>query len=170
MKYVDFYESPLGSLVLESDGEYLIGLSFEGFDNIRNRPNNRLCEDLEVFRETKRWLDIYFAGNCPDFMPKFRIEGATSFRKEVLELLIGIPYGEVESYGNLAKVIAERRGIERMSAQAVGGAVGWNPIPIIIPCHRVVGAKGHLTGFSCGMEKKVALLKLEGHDMNEFIE
>lgn len=118
--------------------------------------------ELPIFQETSRWLDVYFSGRKPDFVPKFRIENATPFRNKVLEIVRTIPFGEVLTYGQIAERIAEECGIERMSAQAVGGAVGWNPICIIIPCHRVMGANGSLTGYGGGIENKKALLKLEG--------
>lgn len=125
---------------------------------------------LPVFADTCRWLDIYFAGRDPGFLPKLAPEG-TPFRKEVWKLLLSIPYGETTSYGTLAAIVAERRGgngayqaggISRMSAQAIGGAVGHNPIPIIIPCHRVIAADGSIGGFSAGIERKAWLLRMEG--------
>ena len=117
--------------------------------------------------ESIRWLDIYFSGNTPDFIPSLHITGSP-FQKEVWELLLRIPYGKVTTYGDLAKQIAQQRGISRMSAQAVGGAVGSNPVSIIVPCHRVIGSNGNLTGFASGLDNKTALLTIEGHDMSKF--
>ena len=113
-------------------------------------------------------MDIYFSGNIPDFVPKYKIENLTTFRKEVINIMNKIPYGETVTYNDISKTIARNRGIQRMSAQAVGGAVGWNPICIIIPCHRVVGSNGSLTGYGGGIKNKVALLELEKNDMSRF--
>ena len=109
---------------------------------------------------TEKWLDIYFSGNIPDFTPPISLSG-TPFKLMIWEMLRGIPYGETVSYGDIAKQAAEKRGIEKMSSQAVGGAVGKNPVAIIIPCHRVIGADGSLTGYGGGIEKKEFLLRLE---------
>ena len=116
--------------------------------------------DLPAFAETVKWLDVYFSGEEPDFLPPIALH-TTPFRREVCEIMLTIPYGETMSYGEIAALIAQRRGIDRMSAQAVGGAVGHNPISIIIPCHRVIGTDGSLTGYAGGLNKKAALLKLE---------
>ena len=110
---------------------------------------------------------MYFKGEKPNFMPLIRLEG-TDFRKMIWEILQTIPYGKVISYGEIARKIAEKRKVPRVSAQAVGGAVGHNPISIIVPCHRVVGANGNLTGYGGGLDKKIALLKLEKVDMKNF--
>ena len=118
-------------------------------------------KDLLIFKETSKWLDIYFNGNVPDFTPKYKIENLTPFRKDVIDIMNEIPFGKTLTYNDIAKTIAKKRGIERMSSQAVGGAVGWNPICIIIPCHRVVGTNGSLTGYGGGIKNKVALLTLE---------
>ena len=107
------------------------------------------------------WLDIYIAGKIPNFTPKYRLENATSFRKSVLEKLVKIPYGKTTAYGEIAKEIAYEKGLSKMSAQAVGGAVGWNPICLIIPCHRVIGSSGQLVGYGGGIKNKEELLKLE---------
>ena len=123
---------------------------------------------VPVFEDTISWLDIYFAGKNPDFVPKYRIDNFTEFRKEVIDDMLKIPYGELVTYGDIAKNIAVKRGVKRMSAQAVGGAVGWNPICIIVPCHRVIGLNNQLTGYGGGIENKIALLKLEKHDMTKF--
>lgn len=111
---------------------------------------------------------MYFNGEIPDFTPKYRINNITPFRKEVINLINTINYGETVTYSDIAKTIAKNRGIARMSSQAVGGAVGWNPIGIIIPCHRVVGKNGSLTGYGGGIKNKIELLTLENIDMNKF--
>ena len=157
------YKTPEGfdDLVMCGDGEALTGLWFEGSrDDVHEE---RGCERREtpVFRDTRRWLDEYFAGHDPGFTPNYRIEGLTPFRQAVIDEMLRIPYGATVSYGDIAKAIAKKRG-GRVSAQAVGGAVGWNPICIIIPCHRVIGADGSLTGYGGGLENKVSLLVLEG--------
>lgn len=145
------------NLLVTSDGAELTGIRFT-----KESDSGSMHHELPIFQETSRWLDVYFSGREPDFVPKFRIENATPFRNKVLEIVRTIPFGEVLTYGQIAERIAEECGIERMSAQAVGGAVGWNPICIIIPCHRVMGANGSLTGYGGGIENKKALLKLEG--------
>lgn len=157
--YQAIYRTPAGfdDLLLRSDGTYLTGLHFITVQNtIRTEPM------APVFRDTCAWLDAYFGGTAPDFTPAYRMEGLTPFRREVLELLLTIPYGQTRSYGQLAECIARRRGLARMSAQAVGGAVGWNPICLILPCHRVLGADGQLTGYGGGLHNKAALLRHEG--------
>ena len=123
---------------------------------------------LPVFKETILWLNIYFNGKEPDFMPRLKLDG-TAFRIEIWQILQQIPYATTLTYGDIAKKIAIKRGIEDMSAQAVGGAVGHNPISIIIPCHRLLGSNGSLTGYAGGIDKKIALLELEGIDTNKFI-
>ena len=127
------------------------------------------CEErkLPVFDETIKWLDIYFAGNEPEFTPRYKIENLTAFRREVVDIMRKIPYGEIITYGDIAKEIAKKRGIEKMSAQAVGGAVGWNPLCLIIPCHRVMGANGAITGYGGGIHNKIALLELEQQSRKE---
>ena len=120
-------------------------------------------KEQEVLRDTKKWFDIYFSGNEPKFSVPLHLIG-TPFQMEVWEILLTIPYGKTMTYGEIAKKIAVRRGMERMSAQAVGGAVGQNPIGVIVPCHRVIGAKGSLTGYAGGIDKKIKLLQLEKID------
>ena len=154
MKYVCHYSSPMGILHLESDGKALTGLWFTDQSSTQE-------DKLPIFDETIRWLDIYFSGKDPGFTPKLAPEG-TAFRKAVWDILLTIPYGKTMSYGQIAKQIAEEKGIARMSAQAVGGAVGHNPIAIIIPCHRVIGSDGSLTGYGGGLDLKISLLELEG--------
>ena len=153
-------ESPLGKITLGSDGEYLVGLWTDGQryfgDTVPNEM--QIYDDCEVFTITKDWLNRYFEGRKPQIseLPLAPIGG--EFRQIVWKMLTEIPYGEVITYGELALKIAKQRGTTRMSAQAVGGAVGHNPISIIIPCHRVVGVNGNLTGFSGGIQMKLQLL------------
>ena len=164
MTYTYKYKTPaqLSDMVMNSDGEYLTGLWFEGSRDASKHDANGEVKELPVFRETCRWLDLYFCGKVPDFTPKYKINDLTPFRKEVSDIMNTIPYGKTLTYNDIAKIIAKRRGTEKMSAQAVGGAVGWNPICIIIPCHRVIGANGNLIGYGGGLENKTELLKLEG--------
>lgn len=149
-------------LVITCDGKTLIGLDFMK----ANEPLPGPVKTPEVFRETERWLDLYFAGHDPGFLPEFRIDGMSEFRKSVMDILLKIPYGITRTYGEIAGEIAQIRG-KRVSAQAVGGAVGRNPISIMIPCHRVIGADGSLTGYGGGIRNKIALLELEGIPVNE---
>lgn len=165
MNYTYRYNSPVGNITLASDGTYLIGLWFDGqkYDKATLSSENKE-QDLPIFEDTCRWLDIYFSGRNPDFTPPIRML-TTEFRKHVWEILLTIPYGKTITYGEIAKRLTLQNGFSRMSAQAVGGAVGHNPISIIIPCHRVVGANGSLTGYAGGIEKKMKLLELEKADM-----
>ena len=157
------YRTPDGfdDLVMCSDGEVLTGLFFEGSRDSRKQVLGDRRQWLPVFGDTSRWLDAYFSGRQPDFTPVYRICGATPFRHAVLELVRDIPFGDVRTYGDLADTLARKSGIGKMSAQAVGGAVGWNPLCIIIPCHRVVGRGNSLVGYGGGLHNKAALLRLE---------
>lgn len=168
MNYIKKYHTPkeFSDLIIVSDGIFLTGLCFEGSGDSENIHGEE--KDLPVFVETARWLDQYFQGKEPDFIPAYRIDHNSEFRKEVGELMTEIPYGKTVTYGELARKIAERRGIIKMSAQAVGNAVGANPICIIIPCHRVMGKNGNLTGYGGGLKNKLSLLKLEGTDVTDF--
>ena len=159
MTFTSIYTTPAAfdNLLMTSDGKVLTGLHFVK-SHSAVEPNNA----LPIFKDVSRWLDIYFSGREPDFTPDYRINNATPFRKDVLEILNRIPFGKLLTYGEIAKSIAEKNGLAKMSAQAVGGAVGWNPIGIIVPCHRVVGANNKLTGYGGGIENKIALLRLEG--------
>ncbi len=161
MHYIEKYDSPLGMITMVSDGENLTALVFDGqkYYDI-DVPADSIKKDLPIFDSVSKWLNIYFEGKEPDFMPPIAMAGS-QFRMEVWEILQQIPYGQVITYGDISKQIAKNRGIDRMSAQAVGGAVGHNPISIIVPCHRVVGEQGNLTGFAGGIDKKVGLLKIE---------
>ena len=158
MTFTSIYTTPAAfdNLLLTSDGEVLTGVHF-----VKSGNAVKPCNTLPVFKDVSRWLDIYFSGREPDFTPDFRIDNATPFRRDVLEILRQIPFGKTMTYGDIAAQIAKKRGIEKMSAQAVGGAVGWNPIGIIIPCHRVIGTGNKLVGYGGGIENKIALLTLE---------
>ena len=159
MIYTAHYTSPLGGITLASDGIALTGLYFDG--ELGCPPCDAAHKkDLPVFGEAMRWLDLYFAGKEPDFMPVLNPTG-TAFQMSVWEVLRTIPYGQTTTYGAIAKRLEKSTG-KRMSAQAVGGAVGRNPISILIPCHRVIGADGSLTGYAGGLDKKEYLLGLEG--------
>lgn len=161
MEYSHHYDSPLGGITLTSDGEALTGLRFDGQKYADALPAHARGEEvLPVFEQTERWLDAYFGGERPDFTPLLHLR-ASAFRVSVWETLLTIPYGQTTTYGAIATAVAARMGLARMSAQAVGGAVGHNPIAIIIPCHRVVGADGSLTGYAGGLERKRSLLTLE---------
>ena len=169
MEYIHHYHSPLGGITMASDGEALTGLWFDGQKYFAVTLSKEHEEKrLSVFEETDRWLDIYFQGKEPDFLPPVSFAGGSEFRQEVWKILLSIPYGKTMTYGEIAACIAKQRGLTRMSAQAVGGAVGHNPISIIVPCHRVVGTDGSLTGYAGGIDKKVGLLKLEHADMEQF--
>ena len=161
MDYTHHYVSPLGGITLASDGEYLTGLWFDGQKYFADTLSVQHDEkDLDVFRRTDNWLDIYFSGKEPNFTPPLRMKG-TEFRQEVWQILLTIPFGKTMTYGAIAKILAVRRGTDAMSAQAVGGAIGHNPISLIIPCHRVIGTNGALTGYAGGLEKKAWLLDME---------
>lgn len=161
MIYTKHYDSPLGELLLAADE---VGLTGVWFDEDKYYGENIDTEHTEretpVLKEASRWLDIYFSGRNPGFTPPLHPVG-TSFRMAVWKILLEIPYGTTTTYGEIARRIAADRGIDKMSAQAVGGAVGHNEISIIIPCHRVIGSDGSLTGYASGLDKKIGLLKLE---------
>lgn len=164
-QYTSHYDSPLGGITLASDGEALTGLWFDGqkyFADTLSQTHQEAA--LPVFDETRRWLDVYFSGHEPDFTPPLKMI-TTPFRQRVWLSLLNIPYGKLTTYNAIAKEIAAERGLKSMSAQAVGGAVGHNSISLIIPCHRVVGSNGNLTGYAGGIDKKVKLLQLENTDM-----
>ena len=166
MQYTYHYDSPLGGITMASDGESLSGLWFDGQKYFGAglaadaEEQTESGEILSVFEETKKWLDIYFDGKEPDFTPRLHLQGSP-FRMEVWEILLKIPYGKTTTYKEIAERVAAQRGIPSMSAQAVGGAVGHNPVSIIVPCHRILGTDGSLTGYAGGVEKKKSLLALE---------
>ena len=158
MTYIQHYDSPLGGILLAADEIGLTGLWFEGQKYFaRDLSDVRIEQETPVLAEAKRWLDIYFTGKEPDFLPPLHPTGS-EFRKAVWEILLQIPYGQTTTYGEIARQLAEKQRLARMSAQAVGGAVGHNEISIIIPCHRVVGTNGSLTGYAGGIHKKGQLL------------
>ena len=156
--YIAHYSSPLGSMTLASDGTALTGLWFNGQKYFADtlKEVQTLNPNLPIFDLTRQWLDIYFSGKEPTFTPPLLLQGSP-FRKQVWQLLLEIPYGRTMTYGELA------RKLQCKSAQTVGGAVGHNPISLIIPCHRVIGADGSLTGYAGGIERKASLLKLESN-------
>ena len=155
-RYLKKYPSGIGELWLVSDEEYLLSISFERPDS-----NDCIIEDTPALRAAERWLEEYFGGGRPDICSvPFRMEG-TPFEREVWAILLTIGYGKTMTYGEIAAVIAARRGMKRMSAQAVGGAVGRNRLPVLIPCHRVLGKDGRITGYAGGIDKKIRLLEIE---------
>ena len=161
MVYTYKYKSPLGEILLAADEVGLTGLWFEGQKHFASTlPNEYISQETEILIEAKKWLDIYFSGKEPKFTPPLHPTGS-EFRQAVWQILLQIPYGQTITYGEIARKMAEVKNIAHMSAQAVGSAVGHNEISIIIPCHRVVGANGSLTGYAGGIDKKIALLELE---------
>lgn len=157
------YRSPLGGITLAADEDGLAGLWFDGqryFGGEMLKDAVAEEQKLPILEQAIQWLDVYFSGRKPEFTPPLHLTGS-DFRLAVWELLLNIPYGETTTYKELADKIAEHRGLKTMSAQAVGGAVGHNPVSIIVPCHRVLGTDGSLTGYAGGIEKKRDLLALE---------
>ena len=166
MTFIQHYRSPLGGILLAADEVGLTGLWFDGEKYFAdNLPARHTVGETPTLAETKRWLDIYFTGREPGFLPPLHPIGS-AFRQSVWELLLRIPYGQTTTYGEIAQELAAKRGLARISAQAVGGAVGHNEISILIPCHRVVGMSGSLTGCASGISKKAKLLELERADMS----
>ena len=165
MDCLDRYESPLGGITLAGDGDALTGLWFDGQTYFPEGlpAGSHACTQAadRVFAQAAEWLDVFFSGREPDFTPPLHPEGS-DFRKAVWRILLSIPRGQTLTYGEIAARIAGERSLPRMSAQAVGGAVGHNPISIIIPCHRVIGSDGSPTGYAGGLERKRRLLELEG--------
>ena len=168
MTFIQHYNSPLGGILLAADEIGLTGLWFNGQKYFaRSLPAGYTEQNTSALSEAKRWLEVYFTGKKPDFMPPLHIVGS-AFRRAVWEILLQIPYGKTTTYGEIARQLAKKQKLPRMSAQAVGGAVGHNEISIIIPCHRVVGTNGSLTGYAGGIDKKIKLLELEHADMRGF--
>ena len=159
MDYTAHYSSPIGDITMASDGNALVGLWLDGqkyfADTLAIEHEER--PDLPLFAETRRWLDIFFSGKAPDFTPPLAMRGS-DFRKRVWQTLLEIPFGQKMTYGDIALLLGCR------SAQAIGGAVGHNSISLIIPCHRVVGTGGSLTGYAGGIDKKAWLLEMEKHN------
>lgn len=177
---IDHYESPLGKITLAAYEKALIGLWFDGQKYFGQTPNiasiSALSElpqketdekprNLPILQQTKQWLDLYFSGKVPDFTPPLSLD-ATPFRRSVWEIMLAIPYGQTMTYQEIARQMAEKLGRTSMSAQAAGNAVAHNPCSLIIPCHRVVGSNGSLTGYAGGMDKKIKLLTLEHVDLS----
>lgn len=161
MDYTHHYDSPLGGITLASDGTALTGLWFDGQKFFADTLDDEHIErPLPVFSLAVQWLDVYFSGKEPDFTPPLKMR-TTPFRKAVWQVMLTIPYGQTMTYGSIAAVVARSKGLSSMSAQAVGGAVGHNAISLIIPCHRVVGSDGSLTGYAGGLHRKQWLLELE---------
>ena len=168
MVYTCTYKSLLGDMLLSADETGLTGVWFEGQKYFANTlPVERVSQETKILTEAKKWLDLYFSGKEPNFIPPLHPAGSP-FRQAVWKLLLEIPYGQTTTYGEIAGRLAAMQNTSSMSAQAVGGAVGHNEISIIIPCHRVVGTNGSLTGYAGGINRKIALLKLEHTDMKGF--
>ena len=162
MIYTQWYNSQLGKILLAADDAGLTGVWFDGEKYFAQHLEEQHEEkNTSILQQTKHWLDVYFSGKEPDCTVPFHFNG-TAFQNEVWNILCTIPYGKTMTYGEIAKQIAAKRGIPRMAAQAVGGAVGHNEISIIVPCHRVIGTDGSLTGYAGGLDKKIKLLTLEG--------
>lgn len=169
MYYQTRYQSPIGEMTMASDGENLVGLWLEGQKYFADSIKEEMYEkdSLPVFDAVKNWLEQYFKGERPEIYELPLAPSGSAFRQEVWGLLCEILYGEVTAYGKLAEKMAKKLNRLHMSAQAVGGAVAHNPISIIIPCHRVIGADGSLTGYAGGLDKKIWLLRLEGAGIDE---
>ena len=166
MIFIQHYDSPMGGILLAADEVGLTGLWFDGQKYFaRDLPAERIERNTPALSETGRWLDIYFSGKEPGFLPPLRYD-TTPFRKRICDIMLTIPYGKTMTYGEIAAEAARQQGLAKMSAQAVGGAVGHNPISLMIPCHRVVGTNGSLTGYGGGIQRKKALLELERADMH----
>lgn len=171
MQAISHYASPLGKILIAADGAGVTGLWFQDQSNAKQRPQvertttDEFSEADAFCDQTKHWLDIYFSGQEPDFVPPLHL-GGTPFQLAVWQILRQIPYGQTMTYGEIAQLIATQHNRSRMSAQAVGGAVGRNPITLLVPCHRVVGANGKLTGYAGGVDRKAKLLALEKADTN----
>ena len=171
MFYSTTYPSPLGLITIASTEDALVGLWIEGQKYFIGSLKEPLTErpDLPILIQARQWLDRYFAGEQPSLTELKLAPMGSDFRQRVWSILCQIPYGETTTYGEIAKQVAAELGRETMSAQAIGGAVGHNPISIIIPCHRVVGTNGSLTGYAGGIDKKIWLLTHEGLDLSNFV-
>lgn len=161
MMYIDKYSSPLGKILLSADDNGLNGVWFENQKYFAKcLDKDYIKKESHILKDTKKWLDIYFSGKEPDFTPPLSLIG-TDFQKKIWSILSEIPYGKTITYGGISNIFKARYARKSMSAQAVGGAVGKNNISIIIPCHRVIGSDGSLTGYAGGIDKKIELLRLE---------
>ncbi len=162
-KYIYKYKTTdlFSDIIITAENDYLTSLCFE--EETSDISESDFCKtvDSEIIAQTCRWLDIYFSGRTPDFTPKYKLRNLTPFKEEVNEIIIKIPFAETLTYGDISRMIAVKRGIKAMSAQAVGGALAHNPICIILPCHRIIGANGSLTGYAGGLDNKKALLEHE---------
>lgn len=168
MVYTHHYNSPLGGITIGADESAIIGLWFDGQKYFgATLPQQHTAKELPIFVQAEEWLDLYFSGRSPAFTPPLSMKG-TPFRQAVWKILLSIPFGRTMTYGEIADEIAGQKGLSRMSAQAVGGAVGHNPISLIIPCHRVVGTDGSLTGYAGGLARKQKLLLLERIAVSNF--
>ena len=162
MEYTQKIKSPVGLLTVSSDGKNICGLWIEGQKYFsKTLEKNALEENLAVFDDVRKWLDVYFSAKEPDFMPPLSPKGSP-FQKSVWNDLCRIPYGQTATYGDIAKQFELQNNDKGMSARAVGGAVGRNPVSILIPCHRVIGKNKSLTGYAGGIAVKTKLLQLEG--------
>ena len=164
MNIFAYYDSPLGRITIAADGDAVCGVWFAG-QKYYPELSGYAEADCAALKACRRWLDLYFTGREPDFLPPLAPKGSP-FRQAVWAELLKIPYGETTTYGAIAAALARQRGLDSMSAQAVGGAVGHNPISILIPCHRVVGTGGSLTGYAGGVDRKLFLLELERADLS----
>lgn len=165
MQYTAKYQSPLGEIMLAGDKMGITGLWFTDqkyYGLYLDKENEE--KEIDLLKNAKKWLDIYFSGKEPNFKLPLHFIGS-DFQNKVWEILYSIPYGKTMTYGEIANMIAKKKGLKRMSAQAIGGAVGHNQISIIVPCHRVVGSNGSLTGYAGGIKRKKYLLELEKADM-----
>ena len=159
--YISEYNSPIGKIIISADDYGVTGLWFDGakyFGSVLDKDN--ITKSTKDIKDAEKWLDIYFGGGVPDFTPRLHFIG-TPFRQMIWQILLEIPYGSTMTYSDISKKAAKQMGVKSMSAQAVGGAVGHNPISLIVPCHRVIGADGSLTGYAGGVDKKKWLLCLE---------
>lgn len=177
--YKHFYHTPANfdDIWLMSDGKSLTGLWFVGSRDELQHDQAATEQDLPIFDQTSRWLDIYFSGHAPDFTPKYRLGRCTPFQKSVYAIMKNIPFGSTMTYGEIADHLVQNQQKDqrnlinlsqnkskptKMSPQAIGGAVGANPICLILPCHRVIGSNGNMVGYSGGIDNKIALLRHEG--------
>lgn len=170
MIYTTNFDSPVGMITLATADKKLIGLWLGGRNFFESTIEEEMIanDDLEIFLDTRNWLDQYFAGKKPAISDLPLSPSGSEFRKSVWRILCKVPYGEVTTYGKVAEEIAKERGIAKMSAQAIGGALAHNPISIIIPCHRVVGSDGSLIGYAGGIDRKIKLLEYEDVDLSNF--
>jgi methylated-DNA-[protein]-cysteine S-methyltransferase len=167
MEYIQMIKSPVGTLTVSSDGQNISGLWIEGQKYFAKTLGQDVLEqNIPIFENVREWLDIYFSGRAPDFVPPLMPKGSP-YQKAIWDNLCKIPYGQTTSYGELAKQFELENKGRRTSARAVGSAVGHNPVSILIPCHRVIGRNGNLTGYAGGIDKKIKLLKLEGIGLSQ---